>query len=158
MELQVGGTVSTQTHMLLVLTACPPFRFLFFPGCDPTTCPSLLLIKAPLSTFDAPPPTPISRHYIGDPDISLAKDPRLNRTRQKTDTVFLEMPKIFGDVRGCIGLRLGAPSGMAADDARHFHSVSALGGQQAFHGDDARPCLVSSGHAAACPGCAHERG
>ena len=29
MELQVGGAVSTRTYMLLVLTACPPFRFFF---------------------------------------------------------------------------------------------------------------------------------
>jgi len=94
MELQVGGIVSARTYMLTVrpgyLLCVSPFHSPGVLVLRHDRCAFLLRNKVPTCTFNAPPPTPFSRHYIGDPDRSLAKVPRLNRTRQKNSCFFSE--------------------------------------------------------------------
>ena len=59
-----------------------------------------LLNKVTFCTFDAPPPTPISLHYTGDPDLSFAEVSETGPNMAR-EAVFRKLPEIFGDVRGC---------------------------------------------------------
>jgi len=83
--------------------------------------------------FDAPPPTPVSRHYTGDPDVSLAEVSE-TEPNMSSNAVFFKLPEFwetseaawFAQTEVQFALR-----GITDDAARYFHVVSPLGSSTA---------------------------
>jgi len=51
-------------------------------------------IKRLALTFDTTPPTPVSRHYTGDPDVSLAEVSE-TEPNMANNAVFLKLPEFW---------------------------------------------------------------
>ena len=76
-------------------------------------------------SFDTPPPTPVSRHHIGDPDVSLVEGSETVQN-MANNAVFFKLPEFWETSAAQFALR-----GVTDDAACYFHIVSALGSSTA---------------------------
>ena len=90
-------------------------------------------IKRLALAFNTPPQTPVSRHYIGDPDVSFAEVSE-TEPNMANNAAFLKLPEFwetsaaawFAQAEAQFALR-----GITDDDTRYYHVVSALGSSTA---------------------------
>ena len=93
----------------------------------------MLQIKSLAPSFVTPPPTPVLRHHIGDPDDSLAEGSE-TEPNMANNAVFFKLPEFwetsaaawFAQTEAQLALR-----GVTEDAARYYHVVSALGSSTA---------------------------
>jgi len=84
-------------------------------------------------TFDTPSPTPVSRHYTGDPDVSLAEVSE-TEPNMANNGIFFKLPEFWETSAAAWFAQTEAQfalHGITDDAARYFHVVSALGSSTA---------------------------